>query len=138
VHLDGQSVNVCDGLFRVAPGPGEAQPDGSLRVEIDMWAAAHRFRAGHRLRLQLSSSAHPRWSRNLGTGEATATGVGMAVAEQTVYYTTRRIRRRWYCRFSPNRQSDKEGLFYGRTSAEVDEQPGEGEKLFAHLDQRGG
>jgi len=29
---------------------------------------------------------HPRWSRNLGTGEALATGVRMAVAEQTVYH----------------------------------------------------
>ncbi len=90
VYPDGRSVNVCDGLFRVAPGWGEAQPDGSLRVEIDMWATAHRFRVGHRLRLQVSSSAHPRWSRNLGTGEATATGVGMAVARQTVYHDAAR------------------------------------------------
>jgi predicted acyl esterase len=51
-----------------------------------MWATAHRFRRGHRLRLQVSSGAHPRWSRNLGTGEALATGVRMAVAEQTVYH----------------------------------------------------
>ena len=33
-----------------------------------------------------ASGAHPRWSRNLGTGEALATGVRMAVAEQTVYH----------------------------------------------------
>ena len=51
-----------------------------------MWTTAHRFRLGHRLRLQVSSGAHPRWSRNLGTGETLATGVRMAVAEQTVYH----------------------------------------------------
>lgn len=86
VHPDGRSVNVCDGLFRVVPGRAETGVDECLRVEIDMWAAAHCFRAGHRLRLQVSSGAHPRWSRNLGTGEATATGTGMAVAQQTIYH----------------------------------------------------
>jgi putative CocE/NonD family hydrolase len=87
VAPDGRSVNVCDGLFRVEPGRGEVQPDGQcLRIEIDMWATAHRFRRGHRLRLQVASGAHPRWSRNLGTGEPPATGFRMAVAEQTVYH----------------------------------------------------
>jgi putative CocE/NonD family hydrolase len=86
VHPDGHSINICDGLFRVEPGRGEAGPDSTLRIEIDMWATAHRFRGGHRLRLVVSSGAHPRWSRNLGTGEAPATGVTMAVAEQSVYH----------------------------------------------------
>jgi len=110
VAPDGRSTNVCDGLLRVEPGRGKGQVDGGpstgsgrvpstgsgrvpstgsghcLRIEIDMWATAHRFRRGHRLRLQVSSGAHPRWSRNLGTGEALATGVRMAVAEQTVYH----------------------------------------------------
>jgi putative CocE/NonD family hydrolase len=86
VAPDGRSTNLCDGLFRVEPGRGETQPDGSLRIEIDMWATAHCFRQGHRLRLQVSSGAHPRWSRNLGSGEPLATGVRMAIAEQTVYH----------------------------------------------------
>ena len=86
VAPDGRSTNICDGLLRLEPGRGEAQPDGSLRVEIDLWATAHCFRPGHRLRLQVSSGAHPRWSRNLGTGEALATGVRTAVADQTVYH----------------------------------------------------
>jgi putative CocE/NonD family hydrolase len=98
VAPDGRSINICDGLFRVEPGRGEAGPDGSPsavlrpgpdqcpRVTIDMWATAHRFRRGHRLRLQVSSGAHPHWSRNLGTGEPLATGVRTAVAEQTVYH----------------------------------------------------
>ncbi len=86
VKASGRSINVCDGLFRVEPGKGEPQPDGSLRIEIDMWATAYRFRTGHRLRLQVSSGAHPRWSRNLGTGEPLATGTRMVVAEQAVYH----------------------------------------------------
>jgi putative CocE/NonD family hydrolase len=86
VGPDGRSINVCDGLFRVEPGKGEPQPDGSLRIEVDMWATAYRFRPGHRFRLQVSSGAHPRWSRNLGAGEWLATGTRMAVAQQTVYH----------------------------------------------------
>ena len=93
VHPDGRSINICDGLIRIKPeggavgGPAPArQPDGVLRIEIDMWATAHRFRRGHRIRLQVSSGAHPRWSRNLGTGEPIATGTKMLVADQTVYH----------------------------------------------------
>jgi hypothetical protein len=86
VHPDGRSINVCDGLFRVEPGRAEVGPDQCLRIEIDMWATAHLFHRGHRLCLQISSGAHPRWSRNLGTGEALASGVTLAVAEQTVYH----------------------------------------------------
>lgn len=85
VQPDGRSINLCDGLFRITPGRGEPQPDGSLRIEVDMWSTAHRFRAGHCIRLQVSSGAHPRWSRNLGTDEPLNTGKTMTSAEQTVY-----------------------------------------------------
>lgn len=86
VRPDGRSLNVCDGLSRIAPGKGEPQPDGSLRIEVDMWATAKRFSRGHSIRLQVSSGAHPRWSRNLGTGEPLATGTTMTVADQAVYH----------------------------------------------------
>jgi putative CocE/NonD family hydrolase len=86
VAPDGRSINVCDGLVRVAPGEGEPGPGGSLGVEVDMWATAYCFRRGHRVRLQVSSGAHPRWSRNLGTGEPMATGTAMQVARQTIYH----------------------------------------------------
>lgn len=86
VNQRGRSVNVCDGLFRMEPDKGEPQSDGSLRIEVDMWATAYRFRRGHHLRLQVSSGAHPRWSRNLGTGEPLGTGTRMEVADQTIYH----------------------------------------------------
>jgi putative CocE/NonD family hydrolase len=86
VDEDGCSTNVCDGLFRVEPSRAEVMPDGVLRHEIDLWATAYRFQPGHRIRLQVSSGAHPRWSRNLGTGEPTATGTRMIAAKQTIYH----------------------------------------------------
>jgi predicted acyl esterase len=38
-----------------------------------MSSTAHRFGARHRLRVQVSGGAHPRFARNTGTGEAPAT-----------------------------------------------------------------
>jgi len=32
VHPSGRSINICDGLVRVAPGKGQPQPDGTLRL----------------------------------------------------------------------------------------------------------
>jgi uncharacterized protein len=86
VYPDGRSINVCDGLFRVEPGKGERQPDGSLQIEIDLWATAHCFKAGHSIRLQVSSGAHPRWARNPGSGEPMATCTTMLTADQTIYH----------------------------------------------------
>jgi hypothetical protein len=70
VDVEGASWNVCDALASVAPGRFErSDEDGSWRVEFDLWPIAHRFAAGHRIRLQVSSGAHPRYARNPGTGE---------------------------------------------------------------------
>ncbi|MBI4786933.1 MAG: CocE/NonD family hydrolase [Chloroflexi bacterium] len=59
-HPDGRSINICEGLFRVAPGRGERQPDGSLLIHVDLWATGQRFERGHAIRLQVASGAHPR------------------------------------------------------------------------------
>ncbi|MBP6803423.1 MAG: CocE/NonD family hydrolase [Chloroflexi bacterium] len=86
VQPDGRSLNICDGLLRVEPGCGQRQPDGSLCLEIDLSATAHRFLVGHRIRLQVSSGAHPRVSRNLGTGEPVLTSTRMVSADQTIFH----------------------------------------------------
>jgi hypothetical protein len=66
----GVSRNVCDALASVAPGRFErSDDDGAWRVRFDLWPIGHRFAAGNRIRLQISSGAHPRYVRNPGTGE---------------------------------------------------------------------
>ncbi len=69
VDARGVSRNVCDALHSVAPGRWQPADDGSWRVAFSLWPIAHRFAAGHRIRLQVSSGAHPRYARNLGTGQ---------------------------------------------------------------------
>jgi putative CocE/NonD family hydrolase len=85
VHPDGRSINICDGLFRMEPGKGDLQPDRSLRIEIDLWATAYRFLPGHRIRLLLSSSAHPRWARHTNTAHPFTDRITRP-AEQIVYH----------------------------------------------------
>ncbi|MGG2462678.1 CocE/NonD family hydrolase [Streptomyces sp. RGM 3693] len=61
----GRSVHVCDGLVRM-PG-GAAEP---LEAVVPMTATAHRFEAGHRLRLQVSGGAFPRYAPPAGAAGA--------------------------------------------------------------------
>jgi putative CocE/NonD family hydrolase len=82
----GTSTNLCDGLLRLVPGEPAPEPDGTLRVSIDLWPTAHRFLKGHRLRLQVSSGAHPRFARNTGSGEPLGTAKTLVAAEQAVFH----------------------------------------------------
>lgn len=86
VYPDGRSINICDGLLRISPDTGTSGRDGTRLIEIDMWSTAHQFIPGHRIRLQVSSGAHPRWYRNLGTNEPLDTTVTARVAQQSVYH----------------------------------------------------
>jgi hypothetical protein len=81
-------MNVCDGLLRLHldEEKNQAQKDGSRRIEIELWPTAYTFLVGHRIRLQVSSAAHPRWNRNLGTGEPPADATHLLVATQTLYH----------------------------------------------------
>jgi hypothetical protein len=86
VHPDGKSMNVCDRIQRLSPGKPEVAAGGIRRLIINLWPTAYRFRKGHRLRVQVSSGAFPRFARNLGTEEPLATGTTMRVAGQQIYH----------------------------------------------------
>jgi putative CocE/NonD family hydrolase len=73
----GRSMNVCDGLARVRPDRYPDAGDGVSAVEVELWPTAYRFRAGHRLRVQVSAGAHPRYPRNPGTGDPLASAVDL-------------------------------------------------------------
>jgi hypothetical protein len=40
-----------------------------LAVDVELYPTAYRVRAGHRIRVQVSGGAFPRFARNLGTAE---------------------------------------------------------------------
>jgi putative CocE/NonD family hydrolase len=82
----GKSINVADGILRLSADTGEHHPDGARRITIQLWPTTHRFKRGHRLRVQISSGSHPRYARNLGSGEPLATATTPRVAEQEVFH----------------------------------------------------
>jgi uncharacterized protein len=83
VEPGGRSVNVCDGIQRCGPGTGPP-------VRVDLWPTAHRFARRHRVRLQVSGGAHPRFARNLGTGDPLATGTRLQPSDRTVHHDPER------------------------------------------------
>ncbi len=86
VDPSGKSINVCDGLMRLDPSRPVPEAEGCRKVEIELWPTAHRFLKGHRIRLQVSSGAHPRYVRNPGSGEPLASAVTLKVADQIIYH----------------------------------------------------
>ncbi|HEY2442045.1 MAG TPA: CocE/NonD family hydrolase [Streptosporangiaceae bacterium] len=74
VDLDGVSRNITDGIRRLSPQTVPAPDvnvgdDGILGVHVDLFPTAYRVAAGHRLRVQVSGGAFPRFARNFGTAE---------------------------------------------------------------------
>ena len=76
----GRSWNVCDGLVSLR------DLDGVRCATVRLWPTAYRFLRGHRIRVQVSSGAFPRYARNHGTGEPLATATTLLAADQTVHH----------------------------------------------------
>ena len=66
------------------------EPGRVYEVELDLWATAYRLGAGHRLRVEVSSSEFDRYDRNLNTAELPGRGSAMVVAHQTVFHDAAR------------------------------------------------
>lgn len=86
VETSGKSVNLCDGILRLTPGCVSPEPDGSLHISLEVWPTAYHFSRGQRIRVQISSGAHPRFARNPGSGEPLTSGTKLCVADQVVYH----------------------------------------------------
>lgn len=76
----GRSANVCDGLVSLTGA------EALSRATVRLWPTAHRFKRGHRMRVQVSSGAFPRYTRNHGTGEPRVTATRLVAADQAVYH----------------------------------------------------
>jgi uncharacterized protein len=92
VYPDGRSINITEGVIRarfregIWGVPRLMEPGRVYEFTVDLACTSNVFRAGHRLRLDLTSSCFPLWDRNLNTGGDPATGVEMAVAHQTILH----------------------------------------------------
>jgi putative CocE/NonD family hydrolase len=78
VHPDGRAISLLDGIIRARyrdsfNAPRAVTPGEPARYIIELSHIAHRFAAGHRIRLEVSSSNFPRFDANPNTGAAIAT-----------------------------------------------------------------
>nr|WP_232794334.1 MULTISPECIES: CocE/NonD family hydrolase [Pseudofrankia] len=76
----GRSHNLCDGLASLTVASQISC------ASVRLWPTAYRFKRGHRIRVQVSSGAFPRYARNPGTGEPHATATALRAADQSVYH----------------------------------------------------
>ena len=89
VHPDGRSVTVTDGIRRIGThGTTDTDPtaddEGWREVTVSLWPSFHRFAAGHRIGVQISSGAHPRYARNPGSVQPAAGATSLGVAHQEI------------------------------------------------------
>ena len=95
LHPSGFAQRLCDGLVRLRYRAGHdraqsVQPDAVYEVEVVMWDTAHRFLPGHCLRLEVASSAHPKFAVNLGTGGDQSEATDAVVAHNRIYHDAAR------------------------------------------------
>ncbi|HHS82011.1 MAG TPA: CocE/NonD family hydrolase, partial [Devosia sp.] len=86
VSPKGVSTNVCDGILRLTPDNQPGLTEEVTAITITMHACAHSFGPGHRIRLQVSSGAHPRYARNLGTNDPIGSATAMRAADQQIFH----------------------------------------------------
>lgn len=97
-HPDGYAANLCDGILRSTHREGDTSPartetGGIYEYVIELGPTSHVFKAGHRIRLEVSSSNFPRFDRNPNTGELPASATTFRVARQTVFHAPGRASR---------------------------------------------
>jgi predicted acyl esterase len=87
VFPDGRAIQLQSGILRARhrglPGEPELlEPGRVYRFEIDLWATANRFKAGHRVRVDISSADFPHFDRNSNRGGEPGEPI---LAQQTIY-----------------------------------------------------
>jgi putative CocE/NonD family hydrolase len=92
VAPDGYSLLIQEGIIRAAYRNRDGNlslvtPGEVYRFDIDLWATSYTVPAGHRLRLEISSSNFPRYARNLNNGEPFGVSDLIEVATQTIHHS---------------------------------------------------
>jgi hypothetical protein len=87
----GMALNIGDGVIRARyrdslTAPAPLEPGRSYELEITLYPTALVFAAGHRIRIDISSSNFPRFDVNPNTGEPLNANTGWRVAANTVFH----------------------------------------------------
>ena len=91
VEPTGYARYLADGISRGRYRTGTSQaelltPGDIFHFTIDLWVTSNVFKKDHQIRLYVSSSNFPRFSRNLNTGEKMFGGTQMLKATQKIFH----------------------------------------------------
>lgn len=91
VWPNGFAQRLIDGMVRARfrdgmDKPSLIEPGRVYSYDLDLWNTCQLYKKGHRIRLEISSSAFPKYDRNLNTGEPLGQSAAMQVAEQKIYH----------------------------------------------------
>ena len=94
VWPNGYAQRLSDGLVRARYRRGLdrevfLKPGNIYRFEIDLWNTSQAFLPGHRIRVEIASSAFPKYDRNLNTNAPLGRSTQMRIAKQRVLHTGR-------------------------------------------------
>lgn len=92
VYPDGRAHNISHGIARARYRNSYAQPElleaGKVYgLEVELFPTSNYFEAGHRIRIEVSSSDFPNFARNLNTAESSDTGTRMQVAHTKIHHS---------------------------------------------------
>ncbi len=93
VYPDGKAIQLCDGIQRVEyrnslEKPCWIEKDEIITLKIDLWATGIRFFKGHQIRLEISSSACPKFYPHTNTKENPSKAIQTEIAHQTVFHSS--------------------------------------------------
>ena len=91
VRPDGTVINLNDGILRTAfrdslSAPSPTVPGRPYRYRIQIWPTSYEFRAGDRIRVEISSSDYPQFAPNPNTGEPFGQSTATVTATQTILH----------------------------------------------------
>jgi len=89
-YPEGFAMNLTDGILRCRyrdswDSPTLMEPGEVYEVTIEAFPTSNRFQAGHRIRLDVSSSNYPHFDLNFNTGEPEGQATQVRVATNTVW-----------------------------------------------------
>jgi hypothetical protein len=91
VHPDNTAVNLNNGIQRASfrdptTNPTPITPGQIYQYTITVWPTSNLYRAGHRIRLEISSSDFPQFDPNSNTGSWAGQETNTQIAHQTVLH----------------------------------------------------
>ncbi len=94
VHPEGKSIVLSEGLIRARFRKGldkevMLKAGQVYKLELEMDPTSNVFLAGHKIRLEITSSSFPAYSRNTNTGKNIAKETKFKTAKQTVYHSNK-------------------------------------------------